>query len=299
MCKVGFKHSSVFFFIITITRVALIMKGARCRLVSKLKLVYTLCHTCTHCTPPTPQVTDYLKWSTGGRMDPGLFRPPPGAANCVPDHTGELLVAMEHRNTLHFNPLHAPKLAEGEKPSAAAAAAAAAAAEQRRLNERVRAAPGDGGGGGSGGSGGSGGGGGGGGGGVSGGGVGGGEMAPPPWLSHTDPNHVGSGNIGDGYGGGGAWSNRGGGFRVLKPKDAAAARAAAAVAAAGRGGGGGGRGAEAGEVGHGHRGGRHFSRRPGVVDGIPAGKDDGSGPKHVYNRGGGSRRFHDDDEGEF
>ena len=39
-------------------------------------------------------VTDYLEWSANTRMDPGLFRPPPGAAHCKPDPTGELFVAM-------------------------------------------------------------------------------------------------------------------------------------------------------------------------------------------------------------
>lgn len=92
-------------------------------------------------------VTDYLEWNTS-RMDPGLFRPPPPTARCAPHPAGgdaSVFVGMEHRNTLHFNPLHAPKLAEGDAPSAyeylASPLAAASAAEQRRLNERIRTAP--------------------------------------------------------------------------------------------------------------------------------------------------------------
>ena len=42
-------------------------------------------------------------------LDPGLFRPPPDAKNCKPFKDDKFLVGMEHRNTLHFNPLHVPK----------------------------------------------------------------------------------------------------------------------------------------------------------------------------------------------
>lgn len=254
-----------------------------------------------------------------------------------------MFVALEHRNTLHFNPMHVPKLVEGDQPSAAGVAAAATSTtEQRQLNARIRTPPGafdidrkgdmdgDGnrdGGGGDGGR------------GSedgdahrSSGGV---EGLPsgrnmgrrgtltPPWLSHTNPNHIGSGNIGEESGGGSVWGNRGG-FRVVSPKDAATARATVATAGrsgqrgggagtGGRGGGDGGRGhtgkpyekagtggREGGESSerapdtvtrgkaNGHRAsqrerdrGRH---RAGVVDGISASKDDGSGPKHAYSR---------------
>ena len=46
---------------------------------------------------------DYLDF-VPGRQDPQMFRPPP--SGCVPFPGEEFARALEHRNTLHFNPLH-------------------------------------------------------------------------------------------------------------------------------------------------------------------------------------------------
>ena len=58
-------------------------------------------------------VTEYLEW-TPRRSDPALFRPPPASAGCVPSPSGTLALAVERRNTLHFNPAHVPRLDPGE-----------------------------------------------------------------------------------------------------------------------------------------------------------------------------------------
>ena len=75
-------------------------------------------------------VTTYLAWnhSNGGggggggggvynrqnlKLDPALFRPPPRDV-CAPDVTGVLSKSLEHRNTLHFNPLHHPRVGGGD-----------------------------------------------------------------------------------------------------------------------------------------------------------------------------------------
>ena len=47
------------------------------------------------------------------KLDPALFRPPP--RRCEPDVTGVLSKSLEHRNTLHFNPLHHPRVGGGER----------------------------------------------------------------------------------------------------------------------------------------------------------------------------------------
>ena len=71
-------------------------------------------------------VTKYLAWndSSSGvgvnalydgqnlKLDPALFRPPPSDL-CAPDATGVLSKSLEHRNTLHFNPLHHPRVMSG------------------------------------------------------------------------------------------------------------------------------------------------------------------------------------------
>jgi len=46
------------------------------------------------------------------KLDPALFRPPPSDL-CAPDATGVLSKSLEHRNTLHFNPLHHPRVTSG------------------------------------------------------------------------------------------------------------------------------------------------------------------------------------------
>ena len=53
--------------------------------------------------PSIGVVTEYLEW-TPRRSDPALFRPPPASAGCVPSPSGTLALAVERRNTLHFNP---------------------------------------------------------------------------------------------------------------------------------------------------------------------------------------------------
>ena len=73
-------------------------------------------------------VTEYLAWNgtssgVGGvngrsydghnlKLDAELFRPPPTDL-CAPDATGVLSKSLEHRNTLHFNPLHHPRVNGG------------------------------------------------------------------------------------------------------------------------------------------------------------------------------------------
>ena len=64
--------------------------------------------------------TEYASWNHSGnnnnnlRLDPGLFRPPKDAATrCVHDDSGELSKSLEHRNTLHFNPLYYPRVGGG------------------------------------------------------------------------------------------------------------------------------------------------------------------------------------------
>ena len=47
------------------------------------------------------------------KLDPALFRPPPQDI-CAPDVTGVLSKSLEHRNTLHFNPLHHPRVGGGD-----------------------------------------------------------------------------------------------------------------------------------------------------------------------------------------
>ena len=66
--------------------------------------------------------TEYASWNHSGnnnnnlRLDPGLFRPPKDAATrCVHDDSGELSKSLEHRNTLHFNPLYYPRVGGGSK----------------------------------------------------------------------------------------------------------------------------------------------------------------------------------------
>jgi len=45
-----------------------------------------------------------------------LFRPPKDAATrCVHDDSGELSKSLEHRNTLHFNPLYYPRVGGGKR----------------------------------------------------------------------------------------------------------------------------------------------------------------------------------------
>ena len=67
-------------------------------------------------------VTEYASWNHSGnnnnnlRLDPGLFRPPKDAATrCVHDDSGELSKSLEHRNTLHFNPLYYPRVGGGKQ----------------------------------------------------------------------------------------------------------------------------------------------------------------------------------------
>ena len=66
--------------------------------------------------------TEYASWNHSSdnnnnlRLDPGLFRPPKDAATrCVHDDSGELSKSLEHRNTLHFNPLYYPRVGGGSK----------------------------------------------------------------------------------------------------------------------------------------------------------------------------------------
>ena len=67
-------------------------------------------------------VTTYLAWNHSNvynnrrmnlKLDPTLFRPPP--RRCEPDVTGVLSKSLEHRNTLHFNPLHHPRVGGGKR----------------------------------------------------------------------------------------------------------------------------------------------------------------------------------------
>ena len=178
-------------------------------------------------------VTDYLQWSTG-RMDPALFRPPSSSAQCKPGTSAETLVALEHRNTLHFNPLHAPRLDDvGESPHLNGHPA-----EQRRTNERARATHPA------------------------------GEDSP---AVEGSPSRRGAGRSPADA----AWSTRGE-YRAMSPAESARARAASKAARSGSG-----DGLDPERL----RAERDRGwRRAGVVNGIPEGKDDGTGPSHVYGR---------------
>ena len=66
-------------------------------------------------------VTTYLAWNHSNvynnrrmnlKLDPALFRPPP--RRCEPELTGVLSKSLEQRNTLHFNPLHHPRVGGGK-----------------------------------------------------------------------------------------------------------------------------------------------------------------------------------------
>ena len=75
--------------------------------------------TAARCSPWRPSTRAWNHSSNNNnnlRLDPGLFRPPKDAATrCVHDDSGELSKSLEHRNTLHFNPLYYPRVGGGGK----------------------------------------------------------------------------------------------------------------------------------------------------------------------------------------
>ena len=206
--------------------------------------------------------TDYLEWSPR-RSDPALFRPPPASAGCVPSPSGTLAIAVERRNTLHFNPLHVPRLDPGERvgddgvvgtgagagpggaggPGAGAGAGPGAGALGFHVDAGSSGESGS------------------------------GSESVPPWRAHLSDDW----RIDDASSGG---------VRLVHPDEAAAARAAAAARGdrdpyeAPR------RVPDSNRFDTAFRHPRDRGRvRPGVVDGLVAEKDDGSGPT---TRGGGA-----------
>ena len=197
--------------------------------------------------------TDYLEWSPR-RSDPALFRPPPASAGCVPSPSGTLALAVERRNTLHFNPLHVPRLDPGERvgddgavgPGAGAGPGAGLGVGASGFHVHAGSS------------------------GESGSGFGSGSV--PPWRAHLSDD----------------WQRddaSSGGVRLVHPDEAAAARAAAAARGdrdpyeVPR------RVPDSNRFDTAFRHPRDRGRvRPGVVDGVVVEKDDGSGPT---SRGGG------------
>lgn len=209
-------------------------------------------------------VTEYLEW-TPRRSDPALFRPPPASAGCVPSPSGTLALAVERRNTLHFNPAHVPRLDPGETflaeknaaPGAGAGAGARAGAGPGAVGYTVDADSSESG-------------------------SGSGSGFVPPWRAHLT-------DAWDAEEDSSASRASPGGARFFHPDEAAAARAAAAA-----------RGdrdpyetprkiPDSNRFDTAFRHPRDRGRvRPGVVAGFVEDKDDGSGPTPGTGVGGGA-----------